>query len=128
MVVPPREPKNAFVIASDGTQHEGAVEVAATTLDELARPLGSVDFIKIDADGSEEAIVAGMRETLRVHRPALVLEYNPARCKNPGDVIGTLLDVYGRARVIGFDAELEEISRSVLCDQSHVEDWLLYFH
>jgi FkbM family methyltransferase len=128
MVVPAREPKNASVIRHGSGALDGAISVPATTIDALTKDLARVDFIKIDADGSEEDIVAGMRDTIDKHRPALVLEYVAARCTNPEQVIQSLLKVYGRARMLGFDGRLVDIDRNTLCDRTYLEDRLLYFH
>jgi FkbM family methyltransferase len=55
---------------------EGA---AAATLDhfiQVAR-LGRLDFIKMDVDGNEPAVLEGARETLARHRPAIIMEFCP---------------------------------------------------
>lgn len=54
--------------------------VAVTTLDALvaALALPRVDFVKADIEGHEAALIAGGRETLQRHRPALLLEHDAA--------------------------------------------------
>jgi FkbM family methyltransferase len=50
--------------------------VACTTIDELVATAGidGVDVIKIDAEGSEDAVLRGARTTLQAHRPFVLAE------------------------------------------------------
>jgi FkbM family methyltransferase len=58
----PREPERIY-------------QVPMITIDNYVQAQGaSPDLIKIDAEHSELAIIHGMEETLRVHRPAVSLE------------------------------------------------------
>jgi len=52
------------------------VEVPVTTIDLLVRELGlpRVDFIKIDIEGAEREALQGGMQTLRRHRPRLMLD------------------------------------------------------
>lgn len=52
----------------------------ATTLDALLEERGieRVDFIKIDVDGNECAVLKGAAETLRRHQPVMILELMPS--------------------------------------------------
>jgi FkbM family methyltransferase len=54
----------------------GAVTVATTTLDAFVagRPALAPDVVKIDVEGHELAVLAGMREILQRRRPTLVCE------------------------------------------------------
>ncbi len=68
-------------IAAPATAARGTVvdePVAVTTLDALvaALALARVDFVKADIEGHEAAMIAGGRETLQRHRPALLLEHD----------------------------------------------------
>jgi FkbM family methyltransferase len=126
LVVPASEPKNAYLAAypADGV---GVLSVALTTGDEIARELDRVDFIKIDAEGSEEAIIAGMQTILRRDRPGLVLEFNNERCRDPAGLLDGLIEIYGGIYVVGHQGNAEPIDReTVLTTQSGV-DWMLFF-
>jgi FkbM family methyltransferase len=66
-------------------------DVDVTTLDAFfaEQPRGP-DFLKIDVEGHESAVLAGGRQTLEHHRPALLIECE-ARHRSDGDV-GTVFD------------------------------------
>lgn len=53
-------------------------EAATTTIDEFVadRRLDRVDFVKIDVEGAELAVLAGAEKTLATYRPVTVLEFN----------------------------------------------------
>jgi hypothetical protein len=60
------------------------VPVETTTVDALARDLRSVDLVKIDAEGSEEPIWAGMTATLERNEDiVVVMEVNRERYPDP---------------------------------------------
>jgi FkbM family methyltransferase len=66
-------------VSAQAASGEGA-EVEATTLDDWVqeRGLARLDLVKIDVEGSEPRVLDGARRTLERHRPALVVECNPA--------------------------------------------------
>jgi FkbM family methyltransferase len=62
--------------AYDGVDTVRMETVVGTTVDEFVEQQGvaKVSVIKIDVEGSEQAVLAGGSRTLREHRPALVIE------------------------------------------------------
>lgn len=64
-----------------GAAAYGAVAVEARRLDEME--LGPIGFIKIDVEGFELSVIAGAHETLRRHRPNLVIEMEERHMKRP---------------------------------------------
>ena len=56
----------------------GAVEVDVVTVDDTVRKLAlpTVDFIKIDVEGSEMAVLLGAENTLSKFKPILIFEVN----------------------------------------------------
>lgn len=70
-----------------------------TSLDILAVFLKRVDFIKIDAEGSEPEILAGAGETLKRFRPVLLIEVNRPVLARFGK---TAEDIYGPLAALGY--------------------------
>jgi FkbM family methyltransferase len=58
---------------------DGGTEVNTITVDQIAADLGlnRVDFIKIDVEGGELAVLKGASATLEEHRPIVMFEVNP---------------------------------------------------
>jgi FkbM family methyltransferase len=128
--VPPREPKNAQLVSSadvvdsaGGTVHR----VAELRLDVLLADRRRVDFVKIDAEGAEEGVVAGMLAILRRDRPNLVLEFNAARARDPDRLLGTLCDIYGGPRYLDLQGHLLDTTPTRLTREEFGVDWLVVF-
>ena len=128
--VPPREPKNAQLVSSanvvdsaGGTVHR----VAEIRIDALLAERRPVDFVKIDAEGAEEAVIAGMLATLRRDRPKLVLEFNAARAHDPDRLLGTLCDIYGTPRYLDLQGTLHGTDTASLTRDKYGIDWLVVF-
>jgi hypothetical protein len=77
------------------------VPTAVLTVDGLVSRYGiaKVGFIKADVEGAELAVLAGARETLRDHRPALLLEIEDRHLDKYG---ATALDVVAHLRDSGY--------------------------
>lgn len=54
---------------------DGEIEVKAVALDDLGLP--APNFVKVDIEGWEPAALAGMAQTLRMHKPIVFIEVNP---------------------------------------------------
>lgn len=75
------------------------VQVEATTLDKYSEDhCQSVDLIKIDADGAEQKVLEGGRQTIREFHPHILLEVHPHLLESSGGsvqkVLSTLPDTY----------------------------------
>jgi FkbM family methyltransferase len=76
----------------DGTGHLTADSrsaphrIASITLDEFVaeRQIGRIDLVKIDVEGWELAVLQGARRMLRVLRPPVVFEFDPAYVSRAG--------------------------------------------
>jgi FkbM family methyltransferase len=98
-------------------------EVPVATLDRLLADGPRVGFVKIDAEGSEERIVAGMGRLFAEHRPVVVLEFNPARYPDPAAFLDRLECVYGRLSHVDDRGRAAPVRRSDLL--SRASEWLL---
>ncbi len=63
--------------ALGSSANEGAIEVRTTTLDSfVGDDVSRVDLVKIDVEGAELNVLAGMEKVLKRFRPVLVIELN----------------------------------------------------
>jgi FkbM family methyltransferase len=130
LFVSEREPKNAQIVASpDGRDHiPGTLHrVAQFSIDALAADGRRIDFVKIDAEGAEEAVIAGALATLRRDRPLLVLEFNAARARDPAALLAALGAIYGRPRYLDLHGNLFETTPERLLRERFATDWLVVF-
>jgi FkbM family methyltransferase len=127
LFVPANEPKNATVVEQPSALDGQTIEVATVTLDEVALRYPKVDLIKIDAEGSEVAIVAGMQQVIARDHPMVVLEYNARRYRDPQGFLASLLAHYREFREITFNGDLQTVDTKVVACQDSVEDRLLFF-
>lgn len=126
LLVPEGEPKNAMLVSASNPTDQGLVAVPIRQLDRLLDGFPRVDFLKIDAEGAEEDIITGLSETIARHKPRIVLEFNPGRCRDPSGLLARLRQPYPQLRCLGFDAEVTTVSDDALLDPTNQEDRLLY--
>jgi FkbM family methyltransferase len=67
-----------------GTNERFDVRVRALDAIVGEQGLGHIDFIKLDTQGHEMAVLAGARETIEAHRPAIVFKYTREFWRNAG--------------------------------------------
>lgn len=130
LFAPFNEPKNALIVPGpefvDPTK--GSLQnVPRWSLDAEIAEIGRVDFIKIDAEGAEEAILEGMSVSLNRHKPDLVLEYNAARYSGTSSMLTDLLSIYGEMSQIDNFGALIPATPAQVQTEKFGEDWLLYF-
>lgn len=123
VVIPNGEPKNATVVARP---RPGSVEVETTSLDALVQDLDRVDLVKIDAEGAEADIVAGMQTTLERHRPNVLLEFNARRYADAPAFVAELQRWFHPISELDFNGELKVIGARELIEDGSGEDRLLY--
>ena len=127
LFAPDGEPKNASLVADENRPGGRTIEVSTLTLDEVALPYAKVDLVKIDAEGGEQGIIAGMRQLIVRDRPMIVLEFNAARYADPRRFIDELLAAYGTARELSLDGDLLMLDTASVLDQTSREDRILLF-
>lgn len=124
---PDGEPKNALLVGQSGLPGGTTNEVPTLTLDSIALDLPKVDLVKIDAEGGERGIVAGMMQLIARDRPTLVLEFNAARYADPAGFLKSLLDVYQSAQEINLDGGIVPLDAAAVTETQSLEDRLLLF-
>lgn len=85
------------------------------------------DLVKIDAEGAEIGIVAGMGQMIARDRPAIVLEFNAARYTVPADFLNLLLASYGDAQEMTLDGNFIPLDFASITDRSNTTDRFLMF-
>jgi len=121
------EPKHGIIGDATGAPLITSAEllqadVETLALDDLENE--RVDFIKIDVEGAEELVWAGMQRLLdRNPHLMMLLEYNPRRCRDPGGFLDAIADRFP-LRMLDFNARLRPISKVDALASAH--DVLLY--
>jgi FkbM family methyltransferase len=96
-----------------GTSGPNTITVDVRTVDELAHHLPRVDFVKMDVQGYEVSVFAGMRNTLATHRPIVLSEFWPYGLRAAGVDPKRCLDSWREAgyswTVIGGDTAAEAV-------------------
>lgn len=104
----------------------GATEVQTIRLDTASANLKHVDFVKIDVEGAEPLVWAGMQQLLdRNPHAAVVLEWN-ARRPGAEALLTAIAQRFPRLRHIDFHAELEDITPARLLTERGAEDFMLF--
>lgn len=124
---PDGEPKNAALVDRKDLPGGRTINVTTLTLDEIALPCKKVNLVKIDAEGGEIAIAAGMRQLIARDRPMITLEFNPARYADPRGFLDEMLASYGTARELSLDGALLPLDKTAVLDQTNREDRILIF-
>ncbi len=128
LFVPEGEPKNAALklagsdAAGQGPNHQ---TVPVLTLDALLAGQQRVDFLKIDTEGSEESVMAGLSAVIERFRPTIVLEFNPLRCTEPARLVATMRKSYPALSELGFDGKARPVTDAELLDTGNAEDRLI---
>jgi FkbM family methyltransferase len=129
LCVPNGDPKNGHLlpVGEDGKWGYSPVhEVKRMPLDRLLSDETAVDFVKIDAEGSEADIIAGMEQVIRKFQPAIVLEFNTARYDNPAAFFAKLSAPYSKVRLVGDDGNLKPLDTAEILREKVNRDWLLF--
>jgi FkbM family methyltransferase len=96
------------------------IEVECRTLDSIVEELDiEPDFLKIDVEGFEDAVLAGASRVLSQFRPRIVLEANPG---DPSDRMTKILSTHGYEFWLITDSGLER--RSEIVPVEAYRNWL----
>jgi len=124
--IPRSEPKNALIVprGQSHPQDGDLIEVDSYSLDRFCDGR-DVNFIKIDAEGSEELILDGMAATISRCRPMIVMEINVARYNDPARFIDRLSAIYDGIYWIDFDSCVKSVTSRELLTSKVGTDWLI---
>lgn len=124
---PHGEPKNSTLVSMPDLPGGRTIEVQTVTLDEIALCYPKVDLVKVDAEGGELGIVAGMQQLIARDHPTIVLEFNAARYSEPRRFLDELLASYGDAQELALDGEILPLDPKSVLDRTNLEDRILLF-
>ncbi len=128
LFVPLGEPKNATIaFRANNRPSELTASVPTISVDELAKSLDRVDFVKIDVEGAEQQVLDGMAATIERYKPTIVLEFNASRYRAPGAILDSLVSVYGKIGEITVEGVSQPIGRDEILSERTEEDRLLCF-
>jgi FkbM family methyltransferase len=125
--VPNQEPKNGRFVA-EGENHEYLkqfgvifdVNVGSLSPEQFDR----VDFIKIDVEGAELAVLNHLKPIIHQFRPKIVCEVNFARGYGYDDVAG-VLDGGEELKFLDFDSVVKPLTKQMAETQRVGDDWLI---
>jgi FkbM family methyltransferase len=128
--IPHGEPKNAQLVAGvDDTLKDVGhfTQVPIRSMDSMADTLGRIDFIKIDTEGAELDILAGMRDIAQAQKPEIVVEVNCGRDYDATSVLREYRDIYGAIFYIGEDGVSHPTTIEEVLSTNVGSDWLVHF-
>ena len=108
-----------------GEDGPGVVRVPLMALDRICEGVQRLDFLKIDAEGSEPAIIDGAAATIARLRPSLLLEFSV----HNGDrsLLDRLASIYGQPRVVDYDGAAKSVSIEALFERQSAHPHMIYF-
>ena len=118
---------NSLVAWEKGKELHG-ITLNATSVDDFIQQqkIEKVDFMKIDAEGVEYKVLNGAKETLKTHKPLVILALHPVALNTNGD---SLKEIYIFVKALGYQIFLDdqEISEDFFCRQTGLFDVHLSF-
>ena len=124
--IPRNEPKNAHLILGEEPKGDGKIIEAKTIrLDSFLRRK-QIDVIKIDAEGSEEKLWAGMRQVIDDNNDIKIfLEFNTARYTKPKAFLEKIILAGFNLEYVDHVNGIESIAIDRILRENLNEDWML---
>jgi FkbM family methyltransferase len=117
------DPKNGHLVPPGAARRAAGAEefaVPSMRLDDIAGP---VDFVKIDVEGAEEAVWAGMQGLLdRSPDICVLMEVNAGRCADPAGLL-TAIAARFPLRELGLECQITPVTAAAILARG--EDTLL---
>jgi FkbM family methyltransferase len=122
--IPTHRGMNALVAEGDSSMGT-TIDMETDTVDRLTDGWPRVDVVKVDVEGSEEAVWRGMKRVLRENREiTVILEVNAARYEDPIAFLEEIERFDFPLRYIAKSGDAEHISRNEIV--STERDWMLF--
>ncbi len=128
--VPLVVPRNRAMDASlcrDATHSDDIIEVETITLDRATENWPRVDMVKIDAEGSEQAIWRGMRGIIeRNQKITIIMEMRCSRYADPRAFVRQIQEAGFPLRYITYDGSIKDVTERQVLNERAEEDWMLF--
>jgi len=125
-------PRNRTAAASlylEATASDERVEVETITLDNVTREWPHVDLVKIDAEGAEEMIWHGMRQTLeRNPNICVIMEIDCARYAEPRAFLCDIQEAGFTLQYIDYNSTIKNVTENQLLNDLAGEVLMLFLH
>lgn len=126
LVIPLRRAADA-TLCRQATSSDEVVEVETITLDSTLAAWPRVDLIKIDAEGSEEAIWPAMHRTVERNRDInIIMELRCERYADPRAFLQEIQHAGFLLRHIDYDASIKDVTEEQVLNDRVGEDWMLF--
>ena len=107
---------NTHLVAAREAATGGGHFVQTVALDDLLGDLPRLDFVKMDIEGHEPPALRGLTRLIGRHRPALLVEFNPAclaiQEQDPRAYLQLIFDVHPQVRAISHFGDNQTFTRS----------------
>ena len=122
--IPTHRGMNALV-GSGAPSRGTTIQTQTETIDHLTADWPRVDLVKIDVEGSEEAVWRGMQRVLSENREiTVVLEVNAARYEDPVAFLEEIERCGFALRYISLNGDAEHITKKKIASSNR--DWMLF--
>jgi FkbM family methyltransferase len=122
--IPTHRGMNALVGSIDSSLGT-TIQAETETIDNLTEDWPKVDIVKIDVEGSEEAVWRGMQRVLAENQEiTVIIEVNAARYADPIRFLQEIESLGFPLRYITINGAAQNISSNAVASNDH--DWMLY--
>ncbi len=126
LVVPPFMGATASLLRAP-EEGDTVMQVETVTIDQLTCAWPRLDLVKIDAEGAEQAIWRGMRESAaRYPSIAVIMEFNAVRYADGAAFLREITDAGFPLRYVWYDGSVRHVAPDELLDRSQTVDWMLF--
>ncbi|MBA3679827.1 MAG: FkbM family methyltransferase [Bacteroidetes bacterium] len=112
---------NSLVARKDKSRESQKIKV--DTLDNIVKELKleKLDLVKIDAEGSEQDVLNGAKETIKTFAPIIILAIHPALIKNNNQNTADIFDIIHSFNYTVYYKE-QVLSKEAFCNNSDFFD------
>jgi FkbM family methyltransferase len=126
-LVVPRNRAMDSSLCREAAQTDDVIEVETITLDSATENWPRVDLVKIDAEGSEQAIWRGMRSVIeRNDKITIIMETRCSRYADPRAFVRQIREAGFPLRYIDYDGSVRDVTEHEVLNERAEEDWMLF--